>query len=427
MFKVLVIAYYFPPMGLSGVQRTVKFTKYLKNYNWEPTVITTDNVAYFAHDKSLLKEITEAGIRVVRTKASEPNAVLHKFGTIKIPEKIRKILNRLSQTIYVPDNKISWANKAFDAASEILAKEKFDVIFVTIPPFSAFRMAANLKKKFKVPLIVDYRDLWYDSYLSFYPTPFHKYLHKKMEYNSLKAADKIVVTNRKIKELIINAYQFLTFEDLVIIPHGFDEADFLIAKSITKSDNKLDITYSGIFYEHNTPKYFLKAFSMLKNERPDIAANIRLNFVGHLGKDIKKIIKKLKLEEFIKYYGYLNHNEAVVKVVSSDVLWMMLGNWKHSDTILPGKLFEYIGSRKPFIACVPEGAAKQTAISYGAAFITGPENVKEIKNILVQVYELYKKNELPKPNEDFVKLHQRDYLTEILSKQMQFLIKEDVV
>ena len=102
MHKVLVIAYYFPPMGLSGVQRTLKFVKYLKNYNWEPTVITTGKVAYFAHDESLKKELDETAVRVIRVGGSDPNSLLSKKGTIKLPsEFIRKTFNRISQTFFI--------------------------------------------------------------------------------------------------------------------------------------------------------------------------------------------------------------------------------------------------------------------------------------------------------------------------------------
>jgi len=138
MFKVLVIAYYFPPMGLSGVQRTLKFIKYMKNYNWEPTVITTGDVGYFAHDDSLTKDLHNTGIRIIRTKGRDPNSRLSKYGTIKLPREIfRKIFNKLSQTFFIPDNKISWSKMAYLKAEELLKQENFDAIFVTGPPFSA--------------------------------------------------------------------------------------------------------------------------------------------------------------------------------------------------------------------------------------------------------------------------------------------------
>ena len=427
MFKVLVIAYYFPPMGLSGVQRTLKFVKYMKQYNWEPTVITTGNVGYFAHDKSLLNEIENENIRIIRTAGKDPNSLLSRYGTITVPrEFIRKLFNRLSQSVFIPDNKISWSKKAYQAASQILEKENFDIIFVTIPPFSAFNMAVKLKKKFDIPLLTDYRDLWVGSYFAFYPTPVHKFLHKRMEYRALKIVDKITVTNRKIKEKLINSYKFLTFDDIVIVSHGYDAADFENIKLVPKNTDKMVLTYAGVFIEYSTPEYFLRAFKKLMNERPDVASKIQLNFLGLLRKENKKLIKKLKLDGYVTDYGYLTHNETIEKLASSDILWFMIGKKRNIDAILPGKLFEYFGTHKPIIACTPKGAARTAAVAYEAAFITEPDNIEEIKSTILKVYDLYARNELPKPNADYVEKHRRDYLTEQLTKQFQFLIKEEV-
>jgi len=428
MFKVLVIAYYFPPMGLSGVQRTLKFVKYMKNYNWEPTIITTRNVAYFDHDESLLKECKDAGIRIIRTDAKDPNSLLSKFGTVKIPsEFIRKFLNRISQTFFIPDNKISWSKKAGKTAVSLLSKEHFDVLFVTIPPFSAFKISAKLKRKFKIPLFVDYRDLWYGSYFAFYPTPLHAFLNKMMEYNSLKAADKVIVTNRKIKEKLLNNYKFLTFEDIVIIPHGYDIEDFENVTVIPKTNDKMIVTYSGIFMEYNTPEYFLKAFKKITKERPDIASKIELHFVGHFRKENRKLVRRMKLEEYVKDHGYMNHEDAIRKIKSSDILWIMIGRKRNIDAILPGKLFEYMGAQKPLIACVPKGAARTAAIAYGASFIIEPDDIEGIKNTLLKVYDLYSNNKLPVPNESYIQKHRRDFLTEQLTKEFQFLVKEEII
>ena len=427
MFKVLVIAYYFPPMGLSGVQRTLKFVKYMKNYNWEPTVITTGNVGYFAHDKSLYKELKETGVRVLRTEGNDPNALLSKYGTIKLPrEWFRKALNKLSQTFFVPDNKISWAKKAYAKAEELISQENFDAVFVTAPPFSAFHVFSQIKKKHNIPLIIDYRDLWFGSYFAFYPTPFHKSLHKKMEYNVLKAADKVIVTNRKAKEKLLNFYPFLTFNDIVIITHGFDPADFENATIIPKHSKRMVLTYSGIFMVYNSPKYFLQAFKQISIERPDIAKNIELHFVGFLRKENQKLVRKLKLQEFVFDHGYVDHHDAVSYILNSDVLWMMVGRRKNIDAILPGKVYEYIGTKKPIIACVPDGAAKMAVEEYPASFICPPDNIAEIKKTILKVYELYRKNELPVVDDEFLTKFRRDFLTEQLTKQFQFLIERDV-
>ena len=424
MHKVLVIAYYFPPMGLSGVQRTLKFVKYLKNYGWEPTVITTGKVAYFAHDDSLQKELDETGIRVIRVAGSDPNSVLSKKGTIKLPsEFVRKLFNRASQTFFIPDNKKSWSKKAYKKASELLSNEHFDCVFVTGPPFSQFEIFSSLKSNFNLPLILDYRDLWYESYFSFYPTPLHKILHKKKEYKALKAAEIIIVTNRKLKEKLLNTFKFLTFNDIVIIPHGFDQEDFSEVQPWPKPINKMVIMYSGIFMVYSSPKYFLNAFKQLSIERTDIASNIELHFVGFLRKENQKLIRSLNLQSFVKDHGYVNHNESISKIKSADVLWFMVGKRKNIEAILPGKVYEYIGSKKPIIACVPEGAAKLAVEEYKASFITEPDNIEQIKNTIAQVYNLYKNGNLPVPDDNFIEGFRRDLLTEQLAKQFNKVLR----
>jgi len=300
MFKVLVIVYYFPPMGLSGVQRTFKFVKYFKNYNWEPTVITSGDAGYFTYDEYLSKELIETGVRVIRIGRKDTNSRLSKYKTKKLPREIfRKVFSKLGQTFFLPDNKVLWSKKAISKAEEMLNNEKFDAIYVTGPPFSTMHILSRIKKNYRIPLIIDYRDLWCKSYFAFYPTPIHKILHKKMEYNVLKAADRIIVTNRKIKEKLLNNYPFLTFNDVVIITQGYDPADFENAKVIPKHNNRMILTYSGIFMVYNTPKYFLKAFKEISVEHPEIAKDIELHFVGFLRNENIRLIKKLNLQEFV--------------------------------------------------------------------------------------------------------------------------------
>ncbi|MFA3781986.1 glycosyltransferase [Melioribacteraceae bacterium 4301-Me] len=427
MFRVLVLAYYFPPMGLSGVQRTLKFVKYMPYFNWQPVVVTAGNTAYFAHDMSLLKEIENSNIEIIRTEAFDVNSLLGlKYQTVNMPKEfLRKILSSISKAFFIPDNKKSWSKKAYELVRKKLSSEKFDILYVTIPPFSSFYYAAKLKDEFNIPLFVDYRDLWYENHFAFYPTPYHKWKHKQLEYFSLKHADKIIAVNRKIKEKLLMNYKFLSFDDIVIIPHGYDPEDFEKVEALPKNNSKMKLTYSGIFYEKITPVYFLRAFKKLSIENPEIAADIQLEFIGYLRNENKKLISDLGLTEYIFDYGYLEHVEAVKKIKSTDILWMMIGNMKNADTISTGKLFEYFGARKPILACVPDGAAKSALKEYGAAFITAPDDVDDIKNKILDIYSLYKSNKLPLPNEDFIEKHNRKKLTEELTKQFQFYLKEE--
>ncbi len=427
MYNVLVLAYYYPPLGLSGVQRTLKFTKYMKDFNWNPTVITAGNVAYYAYDFEMLKEAEEAGITIHRTESFDINALLgSKFKTVTMPsEAIRKLLSKISKTVFIPDNKKSWSKRAYLKAKEIIEKEKIDLIYVSIPPYSSFMTAAKLKKEFGIPLFVDYRDLWVGNHFTFNLTPYHSYKNKKLEYNCLKASDKIVVINRKIKEKILLTYPFLGYDDIMIIPHGFDPADFDYVAAPQKSSSKMKLTYSGIFYENITPEYLLRAFKEISVERPDIAANIELEFIGLLTKENKKLINSLGLRTYVKEHGYLEHHEAIKQIKDCDVLWMMIGNTFNADTISTSKLYEYFGSGKPILGCVPDGTARLALKEYGASFITYPDYINDIKEAIINIHKLYKEKKLPVPNAEFVEKHNRKNLTETLTKAFQFYLRAD--
>jgi glycosyltransferase involved in cell wall biosynthesis len=426
MYKVLVVAYYYPPLGLSGVQRTLKFTKYFKDFNWSPTVITTGKIGYFAYDETLLKEATEAGIEIVRTEAFNPNAILKKRGIVKMPSTwLLKLLSRISKTFFIPDNKLFWSKKAAKVAKNLIEHNKYDAIFISVPPFSAIKPFVKLKEKFDIPLFVDYRDAWLSNQFRFYPTPYHRYRHKKQEDYVLRKVDRIIAVNRHIKENLIKSYKFLKFDDIDIIRHGYDSEDFENSVQIPKENDKLIITYAGIFYEEITPKYLLRAFKQLSIKNPDIAANIRLRFVGHFKKENQKLVNKLQLERFVEQVGYLDHSEVIKEISSSDVLWLMLPNNSRMNNVTPGKLYEYFGTRKPIIANLPNGIAKTVAEEYGASYITLSDDINEIVKALEDVHRDYVSNKLPKPDEEYVLGHDRKKQTEHLIKIFQFYLKAE--
>jgi glycosyltransferase involved in cell wall biosynthesis len=336
-----------------------------------------------------------------------------------------KVFSRISKTLFIPDNKLFWSKKATKLAEKLLQEKKFDAIFVSVPPFSSVSKILSLKEKFNIPLFVDYRDAWLTNQFRFYPTPIHKYLHKRLEDKVLRTVDRTLVVNRAVKEDLLNEYKFLSFNDVDIFTHGFDPEDFNKVKPLPKEHDKMILMYSGIFYEDITPKYVLKAFKKITQERPDIASNIELHFVGHFKQENKKIVKKLKLDSFIKELGYLTHIESVKQIISSDILWLMLPNEDKMHNVTPGKLFEYFGTQKPILGCLPKGVSKRALQEYEAAFITKPDDVEEIKNEIIKIYKLYKTNKLPKPNLEYVANHNRKNLTEELTKIFQFYLKAE--
>lgn len=425
MYKALIFAYYFPPKGLSGVQRTTKFVKYLPDFKWSPTVITTGDIAYFAHDHSLLEDLKNENIRVVRVSGKEINSILKKKGTIKMPREIfRKLFAYVSAWLNITDNKRSWARQAYKEAKRLCSEEKFDVIFVSGPPFSSFEAAIRISEEFKLPVFVDYRDLWYGNQFAIYPTPWHRISTKKEEDAALRKVDKIVVTNRRVKERMMKNYPFLTHKKMLIIPHGYDAQDVAAAapgaKKLTK---KMVITYSGIFYEFITPKYFLKAFKQILKENPEVAVNIELHFIGFLRIENRRLIRRYNLQNFVVEHNYMEHLEALKKVMASDLLWFMVGKGRNADTISSSKMYEYFGTRKPVLACLPDGALRSHLEDYGASYISEPYDVKTIKSNILKAYQDYASGRQPVPDEEFVQKFDRRLLTGQLATEFQFFLK----
>lgn len=422
--KVLVISYYFPPMSYSGVQRTSKFVKYMPDFGWEPTVLTIQPKAYYAFDDSLLKEIENKGLRIIRTGSSDPTQILFNQNKIK-SDFTRKILNRLSQTFFLPDNKRSWIKPALKKAKEILSTEKFDIIYATAPPYTDLIIGAKLKEEFDIPLVLDYRDAWLDDVLSFYPTPIHRLIVKNMERNVLHNSNRIIVYTRQIKEHLLINYPFLSPEEIIIIPHGYDKEDFQIEVKSDKPKHKMRITYNGIFYDERTPLFFIQAAKQLFFERPDLLTKIEFCFVGNFPEKYKRLIKKLKIEEAFRFIGYVDHKTSVKYLLDSDALWLMIRHSKNPHLVATSKLFEYFGTKKMILGCVPpNGAAAQLLKEYSASIVVHPEDINGIKEALLNIFNMYKSNLLPAGKDDFVEKFERKRLTEELIKIFQFQMKD---
>ena len=420
--KVLVIAYYFPPMGLSGVQRTLKFVKYLPKFGWEPVVITTNAPAYYAFDDSLLEELGD------ETKIYRTDEDISKYlkknkqkdrETIKYPSRFsQKIKRIISQFIFQPDSRITWKKHALKAGKKALEENEIDAIYATAPPFTDFLVAKELSEEYNIPYLIDYRDLWLDNAFYVYPTPFHKNYSAKLENEVLKKCSKALVITRYMKEQLIKRYQIVSHEDVSILPHGYDPEDFKgVEKDIYPGSGKFVLTHSGLFPDDLTPKYFLKAFRAFLKENPEAKENTELRFIGLMRYEHQKLVFKYKLEKNIVMYGYLPHDEVIKHLLSSDVLWFMITN----NIATPSRMYEYIGAKKPIIACTPEGSIKETALKTGAAETCQPKNETEIKAAIEKYYKLWKKNSLPKPKNDYIKNFDREKLTESLAKELELL------
>ncbi|MEO6941047.1 MAG: glycosyltransferase family 4 protein [Candidatus Kapaibacterium sp.] len=422
---VLVIAYYFPPMGLSGVQRTLKFVKYLAEFGWKPIVITAGEMPYYASDETLLEEIApliERGeVEIVRTEsAGLPGK--GKNGILKLPgAAYQRFRSKLLQTFLQPDSRIGWKKHALKAIDAIYARENIDAIFSTAPPYTDFLIAKEVRAKYGTPYLMDYRDAWVSNpVLNFYATPFHKAYAAKLEDECLRASDAVTVVNRGMKEVLLNNYNFLNHEDVRILPHGFDPEDFERAAPFAGhvgAKEKFRITYSGTFYVGRSPKVFLEGVCAAVAQAPGLKKDLELLFVGVLQKEYYKLIQRLGLEGNSVVRGYVAHRESVGLLLSSDVLWMTMSD----DISAPGKLYEYFGARKPILGLVPKDSqAARMLIDYGAAIITAPDDSAGVTEAILTLYELWKRDALGfDVNESFVQGFDRRMLTRDLARVLR--------
>ena len=413
--NVLVIAYYFPPMGLSGVQRTVKFVKYLPDFGWKPFVLTSSSNKYFAFDESLLDDFNDKSIQIFRTKSkknTKPNLKVQKFPNYTL-QKIGRIL---TQSIYQPDRFIKWKKSAVELGEKIIQENKIAAIFATAPPFTDFLVAQELSEKYNIPFLIDYRDVWVDNPFHYYLTPFHKSYSIKLEENLLKKTNKAIVTNRFSKELILKRYRFISHDDVVIIPHGYDPDDFVNIEFYHNPDF-FTITHSGLFQDDRNPKFFLKAVSQFIKNNPSSVDKLRLRFIGLMRNSHQKLLKKYNLQKITTLTGNLNHKEAVKHLLESDLLWLVVNDIYRS----PGKLFEYFGASKPILICAPDGIMRKIALESKAAIGVDPKDVNEIEKAISTFYNLWTKKTLPKPAPEFVEQFNRKKLTQDLAKELTLI------
>jgi glycosyltransferase involved in cell wall biosynthesis len=409
-------------MGMGGVQRTLKFAKYLLNYNWQPVVLTVNPKKYFAIDEYLLKEAAESGIIIERTGKKKFDA-----GQIvtRVPkERFRKLKSMLSQLFFIPDSKISWKKKALRKIDKLWKKyDGFDLVYATAPPYTDFLIGQEVKKRYKIPLVIDYRDAWVDSkVLNFYPTPFHRKRNMKLEKKVIKDANVVITTNRRVKELIISRYGNIAYNDIKIFPHGYDSEDFETAKTRKlPMTNKMRVTYSGSFYTRN-PKFYFNAIKIFFKKHPELKEKVEFCFLGLFTKEHLHTAKNLNILENLNLPGYINHFECVKYILASDLLFLLISRGENEDAAMPGKVGEYIGSRKNILACIPEGVTKKTLENYNAIKFVAEENPEKIADAIYEYYLLFEQNKMPEANEEMVLQYDRKLLTTELAKEFNYLL-----
>ncbi len=428
MKKVLVIAYYFPPMGLSGVQRTLKFVKYLPEFGWKPIVLTIAPTAYYAYDETLLNELDTTQVEIYRTETKDVTktaALLSHSREFKLPSALmRRVMNVVSQTLFIPDNKIGWKKFALKKASELIEQQgDLDLIFSTAPPFTSHLIALELRKQYQLPTVVDFRDPWVENPLHFYLTPFHRRVHQRLEAQVVLGADKIITVNRTLKEHFLRTYRKrLTHGDIAIITHGYDTKDFEHLPKTRTNTGKFRLLYSGTFHSsERSPKPFLLGLKKAIAKNPELKAKIEARFVGLFPMEHVKFARSLGLDGIIQVVGYKSHHEALTEMLQADVLWTTQSPVKHIETITQGKLFEYVACGRTLFGIVPDGASKQFILEANGV-VAHPNQPDEIANRMLELFEQWKSGTLPVPSQEVVAKYDRRNLTAQLAREFEQLL-----
>lgn len=410
-------------MGGSGVQRPLKFIKYLREFGWNPTVLCPEPGMYPYFDESLQEEIEAISPDIVRIR---PKTIFH-FGNksspqkqIVIPNRIAKLARRFLRFFMYPDNKKGWIEPAIEKGLEIIQEKKIDLIFSTAPPFSNHVAAATLSKETGLPLILDYRDLWLNNHFQDDMFAWQKRKMKKMEMSSLKQASAITALDQFMIGDISSSYSEIQIENIShVIPHGYDPEDLdrNSENSIFRyKQGKLNLLYSGLFYEQNQPDIFLSALKKADSKGLIELKNIQLHFQGGLDKRINRLVDTIELRENVTDYGYVSHEVAVSHLKQADVLWMISNFGMSYKQIKSGKLFEYIGTGKPILGLVHQGEEAELLNKYNAGFFGDLKSDEIIMNEIARLYDKWIAGELPEGDMEFRSQYDRKEITKDLAQ-----------
>ncbi len=412
--KILIITYYWPPSGGAGVQRWLKYSRYLPDNQIQPIVVTVDpqKASYPVIDNSLLYEVPSSVkvhftdtfepfemYRIVSRKKQIPFAGFANEGKLTM---FKKFVRFIRGNFFIPDARIGWNKYAFAKCCALIEKENIDTILVTSPPQSSQLIGLRLKKKYKLKWIADVRDPWTDIYYydKLLHTAWAKKKDLKYEREVLENADEIIVVSQSIKNIFAKKSPTISANKIHVIPNGFDENDFK-SKTVGIS-NDFIITYTGTITGDYKIEAFLIALKNLINQNKE--TKIKLRFVGSVSGEIKNILEK-HLKFHVDIVPHVAHAASVNYLLSSTILLLAIPDVKDNEGILTGKLFEYLASQK-YILCLgpPHGDAAQIISECGAGGTWDYDQETEIFQQLERLLKSWKaEEELRNPSQNHKK------------------------
>jgi len=398
MKRVLIITYYWPPSGGAGVQRWLKFVKYLRRFNWEPIVFTVENGEFPVLDFDLIKEIPY-GVEVLKVPAWEPYKMYKLFSGKNKNEGINSgflsekkgssLVENLSKWIrgnlFIPDARKFWIKPANQFLNQYLQNNPVDVIISSGPPHSTHLIALSLKNTFQIPWLSDFRDPWtnIDFYKDLKLTKKADQKHKKLENDVLVQSDIVLTIGKQLsKEL-----KTLGARRVEIIENGFDPQDFSVAKD-HKMDEKFSIAHIGSFTPSRNHTVLWKALSILVDEKEEFKSKLEIKLIGKVDYSVLQSVKDFGLESYLKKIDYVSHNEVIKHQKTSKLLLLMVNNTPNAKGIVTGKVFEYMASKRPILAIGPkDGDLGEILTKTSSGLVCDYDNVENLSSTIWRIFK----------------------------------------
>ena len=400
MKKILIITYYWPPAGGPGVQRWLKFVKYLREFGFEPIVYIPKNPTYPMQDDSFEKEVPH-GIKILKKPIFEPYGLAGLFskkqsktiskGIIAAEENqsfLQKAMLFIRGNLFIPDARKFWISPSVKFLKTYLIKEEIDQIITTGPPHSLHLIGLNLKNELNnLKWTADFRDPWtqigYHKKLKL--TKKSRQKHEALEREVLNTADEIITTSFTTKA----EFSKKTSKPITVITNGFDEDENSTREAVL--DDNFSISHIGSLLSERNPTNLWKAIAELCEEHSGFAKDLELKLAGTISEEVIASIKAIGLEKKLKLLGYVNHKQALAMQRNSRLLLLIEIDSKETRGIIPGKLFEYLSAKRPILAVGPkQWDVEQILKETGAGETFNYKDKEGLKNEILKHYKAFK-------------------------------------
>jgi len=428
MKKALIITYYWPPSGGAGVQRWLKFVKYLRLYGWEPVVYCPESPEYPEKDNSLGKDIPE-GLEVIRHPIWEPYEIYKRFIGRGKDEKIsagflaeekrvsltEKISIWVRGNLFIPDARKFWISPSVKFLDNYLANHAVDLIISTGPPHSCHLIARRLKKLRNIPWIADFRDPWtnIDFYQDLMLSKIADRKHHRLEKAVLTEADAVIA----VSPGLAREFRQIFPREITMITNGYDEDDMMNSLEVVP-DKKFSLVHLGSLVPARNPFDLWKVLEKLIQEIPGFAEDLEIKLVGKVDYTVRESIDKAGLSPYFTKVEYIPHNEVALVMQQSMLLLLLVNQTPNAKGILTGKFFEYLGAQRPILAIGPtDGDVAAILKETHAGLISDFNDSRQLEENLRQFYQQFKTGTL-RINNFNTSIYSRKSLTGVLAELM---------